>query len=457
MSAPDLSSLSHAEKDALILALMARLEAALKRIDELQARIDGLSGPGKTSGNSSTPPSKDQKSNTEAKPARQGPRGGSLGRKGGGRALSANPDETVIARPSRCRYCQSALVQDSQTLDARYDKIALPEVRPVVTRVECYAGRCQCCGRTTVAALPQGLEPGTPFSTGIVALAMYLRFVHAVSYKRLSRLLLDLYGLAISEGALDAAFRRGKPHFDADVAAILARLRRARVICSDETSVRVDGRTQWNWVFQNEDVVLHVIRASRGAGVVGEVLDGHRPALWVSDLYGAQQGHAEGWQVCLAHQLRDCQYAIDAGDTVFAPRMKALLLRAVVLARRSRDLAETTRLAYRRRLEHDLNQVMVLAPKQRDGRRLRNRYGKVREYLFTFLTHPEVTADNNGSERELRPTATYRKVTGGFRSDWGADLFAAVRSVIGTAKRRGLDAYQAIRNTLQVQSALAPG
>jgi transposase len=279
---------------------------------------------------------------------------------------------------------------------------------------------------------------------------------HLLGYA-LSRLLLDLYGLAISEGALDAAFRRGKPHFDADVAAILARLRRARVICSDETSVRVDGRTQWNWVFQNEDVVLHVIRASRGAGVVGEVLDGHRPALWVSDLYGAQQGHAEGWQVCLAHQLRDCQYAIDAGDTVFAPRMKALLLRAVVLARRSRDLAETTRLAYRRRLEHDLNQVMVLAPKQRDGRRLRNRYGKVREYLFTFLTHPKVTADNNGSERELRPTATYRKVTGGFRSDWGADLFAAVRPVIGTAKRRGLDAYQAIRNTLQMQSALAPG
>jgi hypothetical protein len=54
-------------------------------------------------------------------------------------------------------------------------------------------------------------------------------------------------------------------------------------------------------------------------------------------------------------------------------------------------------------------------------------------------------------------TATYRKVSGGFRSDWGADLFAAVRSVIGTARRRGFDAYQAIRNTLQGQGALAPG
>ena len=97
------------------------------------------------------------------------------------------------------------------------------------------------CGRTTLAALPEGLEPGTPFSINIVALAMYLRFVHAVSYQRLSRLLLDLYALRISEGALDAAFRRSAARFDADVAAILARLRRARVIGSDETSVRVGG------------------------------------------------------------------------------------------------------------------------------------------------------------------------------------------------------------------------
>jgi transposase len=88
---------------------------------------------------------------------------------------------------------------------------------------------------------------------------------------------------------------------------------------------------------------------------------------------------------------------------------------------------------------------------------LRKRYAAVREHLFTFLEHPEVTADNNGSERELRPTATYRKVTGGFRSAWGADLYAAVRSTIGTAKRRGTDAYAAIQAVLRGQLTLAPG
>ena len=67
--------------------------------------------------------------------------------------------------------------------------------------------------------LPKGLEPGTPFSNTIVATAMYLRFTHAISYKRLTRLLLDLLGLSISEGALDLAFRHGKPSLDAEVAA----------------------------------------------------------------------------------------------------------------------------------------------------------------------------------------------------------------------------------------------
>jgi len=451
---PDLNQLTHEEKNALIRALWAQVQALTARLAELEAR---LGAPSKTPDNSSLPPSRGQKANWPEKGKRHGPRPGSLGRVGGGRALSATPDETVSARPVRCAHCQAVLGEADHILHGRYDKIDLPQVAPVVTRVERYAGRCRCCGGTTLAPVPEGLEPGTPFSVSIMALAMYLRFVHAISYQRLSRLLGELFGLAISEGALDAAFRRGKLQVDADVARILARLRRARVVCSDETSVRIDGRTCWNWVFQNSEVVIHVIRRSRGAGVVAEVLDGHRPALWVSDLYGAQQGHAEDWQICLAHQLRDCTYAIQAGDGVFAPRMKALLLRAVVLARRSRGLAPSTRREYRRRLEHALDAVMALVPTHLDGKRLRKRYGKHRSHLFTFLDHPEVAADNNSSERELRPTATYRKVAGGFRSDWGADLFAGVRSVIGTAARRGVSAYQAIQQTLRGPAAPYPG
>lgn len=451
---PDLSRLTEAEKDALILALFDRLEALEREIAALKAQ---LGEPAKTPDNSSVPPSKGQKPNRRDKQARNGPRQGSLGRKGGGRPLSCSPDETVVAKPACCMHCQAVFADGDHVLHGRYDKVDLPPVRPVVTRVERYSGRCRCCGAVTLAPVPEGLEQGSPFSLNILALAIYLRFTHAISYKRLTQLFVHLFALEISEGALDAMFRRAMPCFDSEVAAILARLRRARVVCSDETTVRIDGVTHWNWVFQNEQVVIHVIRNSRGAGVVSEVLAGHRPKLWVSDLFGAQQGHAELWQVCLAHQLRDCQFAMDAGDTVFAPRMKALLLRAAVLGRRSRTLAQGTRNYHLRRLNDELNRVMALAPDNRHGKRLRKRYHKVRVHLFTFLEHPEVPPDNNGSERELRPTATYRKVTGGFRSDWGAAFFAKVRSVIGTAARSGIDAYQAIRNVLTGATVLQPG
>ena len=85
--------------------------------------------------------------------------------------------------------------------------------------------------------------------------------------------------------------------------------------------------------------------------------------------------------------------------------MKAALPRAVVLARRHRTLVASTRQQHRRRLDNALEAIMVLAPATPDGQRLRKRYAKVRGHLFTFLDHPDLAADNNISERELRPTA----------------------------------------------------
>ena len=210
---PDLSRLSHDEKDALILALWAQVQALTTQVQILTARVAELEAklgvPPRTPDNSSVPPSKGHKPNRAKKAKSSGPRQGSLGRTGGGRALAANPGEVVTAKPVRCAHCQAVLGEADQRLHGRYDKIDLPNVAPVVTRVEQFAGHCPCCGGVTLAPLPEGLEPGTPFSLNIVALAMYLRFVHAVSYRRLSRLLIELFGLAISEGALDAAFRRG--------------------------------------------------------------------------------------------------------------------------------------------------------------------------------------------------------------------------------------------------------
>jgi transposase len=177
----DLRQLSHAEKDALIMALWAQVQALTTCAAALEAK---LSEPPKTPDNSGIPPSKGPKANRPGKTKRDGPRRGSLGRKGGGRLLVCEPDETVIAKAVCCAHCQATLIDADQVRHGRYDKVDLPVVRPVVTRVERYAGHCPCCRGVTLAAVPEGMEEGTPFSVTILALAIDLRFTHAISYQR---------------------------------------------------------------------------------------------------------------------------------------------------------------------------------------------------------------------------------------------------------------------------------
>jgi transposase len=171
----------------------------------------------------------------------------------------------------------------------------------------------------------------------------------------------------------------------------------------------------------------------------------HQPEVWVSDLFSAQKTNpATEWQVCLAHQLRDCQYGIDAGDHIFSGRMKKLLLRTLVMRKRWSDLADSTRYQYRCRLYRDLESILALLPTQEDGLRLKKRYLELRENLFLFLDDPTIPPTNNSSEQALRWSVIFRKVTNGFRSDWGRDLFAAVRSIVNTGKRKGFSAFESI-------------
>ena len=449
---PDLARLSDQEKDALIAALWAEVQ----RLRASQTAVEAKrQEPAKDAHNSSVPPSQTRKGNLPISPRTGMRREASVGRAGGGRLLHPDPDQVIVAQARVCPHCGQGVAPTAQHLHAVYDKIELPPVKPIVTRVEQYGGQCASCGQSYVAPVPVGLEPGSPFGGSIQSLATYLRYAHAISYARLSALFEQVCGLHISEGALANLFHGIKARLDHRVAEILTRLRSSRLICSDETSARVNGRNQWEWVFQNAEVCVHVIRPSRGQKVIQEVLGAHRPTVWVSDLYSAQQQHpAEQWQVCLAHQLRDCQFAIDAGDTVFAPRMKAVLLRAFAIHRRWERLAESTRYQYRCALKRRVERCLALDPTNPHGLRLQKRYTKIQDHLFVFLEDNSVPPTNNSSEQAIRMSTVFRKVTNGFRSDWGRDLFAAVRSIVNTGKRQGLSAFQAIQKALSPTGSL---
>jgi transposase len=197
-------------------------------------------------------------------------------------------------------------------------------------------------------------------------------------------------------------------------------------------------------VLLSSTAVYHVIAASRGAKVVTDFLRGAVPEVWVTDRYAAQNGHGLERQICLAHLLRDAQYAIDDGDTVFAPGFKALLKRAVAIGRRRETLQDTTLKQYRADLDRRLNRLLAKPPKNQSARKLFRAMRRDRDDLFRFITRRDVPYTNNGCERALRPSVIFRKVTGCFRSHWGARLYAAAVSVIATGRLNGKSALQAI-------------
>jgi transposase len=448
----DLSRLTVAEKDALILSLLpliGRLEAALARIAELEARLAVLEKPPKTPDNSSLPPSKGQKSDQPPdgnKPPRRS-------RPGFGRTLEPNPDRIVDRLLDACPHCAAAWAAGPQTPQQVYDRIELPPIKPDVTRVRLFGGRCACCGERAVATAPAGLEPGSPFGKSIEAIAVYLHYAQAIGIERLRLVFGELFGLSISEGALCNILARAQAPLQAAASAISARVTTSDVVASDETSVRVMKKTCWEWVFVTAACVLHIIRPSRGAGVVRALFGQLRPRVWISDSLGSQRGHADIWQVCLAHLLRDVQYAIDCGDDGLCVAFKRLLLRAIAIGRRRHRLLDTTLAQYRADLDRRLDRVLALPRRGQAAEKLRRRIARDREHLFVFITDRDVPATNNVSERALRPSVIFRKVTNGFRSEWGAQTYAAFRSVVSTAKTNNRSVLADLRRVLSTASS----
>src|SRR4051812_12774001 len=85
--------------------------------------------------------------------------------------------------------------------------------------------------------------------------------------------------------------RRAQGRFEGGQRSAISALRQAEMVASDETGVRIEGANAYHWVFSSPEAVVHHAAPTRSASVVRDMMDGHRPALWLSDRYAAQQGH----------------------------------------------------------------------------------------------------------------------------------------------------------------------
>jgi transposase len=410
----------------IILALQAKVQ-------ELEAR---LNRPPKTPRNSSTPPSQGRKGKRpkEKPQAKRGPKAGHPGSS----RIKREPDITVELRVEQCAACGADLREVPQTVIGSSQVIELPPVRPVVIEAQRCAVTCPVCGETQSADYPAGLEPERVFGPRLEASAHYLHLTHPLSYVRTQDILRDLLGLDISLGALVNVVKRASGTFHDAAQAILNDIRASGVIGSDETGMRVDGQTAWLWTVQTPTSAYYTIEPRRGAVVLETLMGDTVPIVWVSDLAKAQlKQPATLRQICLAHQPRDLQYAIDAHRCAWAYRFQALLFRAQRLGKQRDTMPPHAYGCQVIAIEHACDTLLAQVPRSPDSQNLRRRFLLHRDHLFTFLLIPNVPPTNNASEQALRNSVIYRKVTGGFRSDWGAAAYANVVSVIETARRRG--------------------
>ena len=420
---------------------------ALERLSkqELVEIVLKLQRPSKTSKTSSKPPSTDRKARRE----QSRPGGAKRGHEGHSRSLHDAPDETVDHRPEVCPQCSAALdVHLAADVFGEYDEIDVPPITPFVRRHRRLRVCCPQCQSLVKGALPP-FANGSPFGPRLHALVLYLKTFQAISFARLAGMLDEVFGLKLSQGALANMLKRSHQPFEAAKQGIVGTLRQAEMVASDETGIRIEGLNGYHWVFRSDQAIVHEAQLSRAAQVVRDVMGDHRPKIWLSDGYSAQQNHGHHHQTCLAHLARDVAYGVDASQDGLPFRLKLWLDRVFALAREVTTYAASTLERKRRALERSLAELVGTPSACPIAEDLRGKMARASPKLLTFLDFPgDVDVTNNACERALRPSVIQRKVTNGFRSMWAAQGDCAVRSVTDTAKLTGTSAWMTINQTL---------
>jgi transposase len=433
-TAESLRELTREELIAIVLELSERLE-------RLEAELAGRKPP-PTSRNSSQPPSRDQKANAPASRRRRH-HGAKAGHIKTERAWVDRPDQIIEVRPPACGQCGQDLSRVTPSQTVRRQLTELPEIKPVVIETRQDELICPGCGLVQRAALPVGLEAGRYFGPRLEATVVYLQHQQHLSYERSQAALADLFGVEISEGGQACIMERAGTAAAPLAEALRDEIRCGVVVHSDETSARVGGHNWWEWAFRSGTAVLHVIRPSRGRDVIPEVMGPARVGTWVCDCWAPQlQAPAARFQLCLAHQIRNLQGLIERCPRLrWARELQALFQEAIHLGKRRDELRPR---GFRRRVtqvEQRLDQLLARPVSTPQAQALLKRYRKHRQHLLVFLHDPAVPSHNNDAERALRPSVVHRKVIGGFRSAWGAHAYAALASVLDTAKLRGQSVF----------------
>ena len=466
-----LALLSKDELIDLVLSLAARLGELERRLG-LNSTNSGK--PPSSDGLNKPPAGKNKRRRTGSLREKSGRKpGGQKGHKGETLRQVADPDTIADHYPGACPNCGSGLTPDMATGHGARQVFDLPEPKPLVV-TEHRAHRCRCgqCGTEVRASFPDGVTAPVQYGARITAMVVYLQHYQFVPEDRLAELMKDLFGVALVPATVARMSRSRAQRLQGVVDVIRDLVKSAPVKHMDETGLRVGGRTQWLHIASTALLTFYRVSRRRGsllAGVTGIVVHDH----WKP--YFTMEGvlHA----LCNAHHLRELQALIEIEKEDWAGKIQGLLRRACHAANLARERGVALKPSLIERFRrcwdaitaegiafHEAQPPLAPAPAKgnakrrgrkprRTGHNLLRRLQARKEDALRFLTNFAVPFTNNQAEQDARMMKLKQKISGGFRSQQGAEDFAVVRSFISTAKKHGWNIIQALMENPEILTA----
>ena len=426
-----------------------------EEIAKLRERLSKYEHPDKNSGNSSTPPSKEsmkdeivRRTKTLREPSGKKP-GGQEGHEGRKLSRSSTPDEVTDDIPNYCTSCGESLADAERVLDYVTQVVSIPELKPVIKEIRHYVMICKKCGER-VRTAPRRRSNDVVYDASVKSLVVYLSVVQFLPYGRIASFLRDVLGLSPSEGSLvnwvNEAKRNAQPIVDKIKEYILA----SSVVGFDESGCYCNKRLDWAWIAQTVYYTLLFRANGRGSKVLEDKFgDSLERMTAVTDRHSAYFAiHFLNHQVCLAHLLRELQYLSELNPKQNWAEQIAELFREAIHKRNANPVDIIDKVPWIERLDGLLKQNVSKFGKKFET--LKKGLTKCRDYIFNFLEDPMIPADNNASERGIRKLKIKLKNSCTFRSDFGADAFLELHSVVETAKKHNRTPFNAIQALFEV-------
>lgn len=421
-----------------------------KEIADLKARLAKYEEPDKNSGNSSTPPSKEsmkdeiiRRTKTLRKPSGRKP-GGQEGHEGHRLSFYANPDEVIDDIPNYCNKCGESLADAERILDYVTQVVSIPELKPIVKEIRHYVMVCKNCGER-IRTAPRRLSNDVVYDASVKSLVVYLSVVQFLPYGRIASFLHDVIGMSPSEGTLVNWVKEARRNAQPVIAKIKEYIMSSSIVGFDESGCYCNKRLDWAWIAQTVYYTLLFRANGRGSKVLAEKFgDSLERMTAVTDRHSAYFAlHFLNHQVCLAHLLRELQYLSELDtEQKWSDRITSLF-REAIHERNSHPNDIIDKSSWLERLDNLLKQNVSSLDKK--FATLKNGLIKYRDYIFNFLGDPLIPADNNASEQGIRKLKIKLKNSCTFRSDFGADAFLELHSVIETAKKHNKNPFNAVQ------------